>query len=73
MKWRSNPHPVMKWGDTRSSVIFALMPHNCADGNTRWLERVVKVERVCYSLFMGLEGLSWETDHYESVERELSK
>lgn len=40
MKWRTD-----KIGDLRVRRRFALLPHECSDGTTRWLEWVTVVSR----------------------------
>lgn len=40
MKW-STP----KNGDKRERIIFALLPRDCMDGHTRWLERILIFEK----------------------------
>lgn len=40
MKWRTKEH-----GDTRTRTFFALVPYNCDDGTTRWLERITVTEK----------------------------
>ncbi len=58
MKWTSSqPGEYQRIGTVRQREIFALIPHRCEDGKTRWLERVVVSETLNYHPF--LEGWSW--------------
>lgn len=68
MKWNTKPdEPHAIWGDKREIKIFAILPHKCEDGTTRWLESLIRHERVmkCYAFCM--EVSAWQTDHYESI------
>lgn len=61
----------MEWktprvGDRKTKVRFAWLPLDCADGKTRWLERVLKtyytcsVVRYCWIL-LKVEGIPLNT------------
>jgi len=40
MKWKTSDTTPPKLGDTYRRDIFSLLPRDCSDGYTRWLERV---------------------------------
>lgn len=73
MKWKTYvpppPPEEPAWGERRSKIIFALVPHACTDGKTRWLEKVHRFEEYSRSYFgiHGCFGLRWEVTRYEGV------
>lgn len=77
MMWQTPPLRVKppKYGDERVRTIFAILPHDCEDGFTRWLEFVQVVEKfsqvVCYDEWGPTPGDSWEPVRYYPLNTEV--
>lgn len=65
MEWTSSP--VYKENDTRNKIIFAIIPHRCADGKTRWLEKIMLHERFGVVYDGGDGRLGWIKDSYDGI------
>lgn len=59
MKWQT-PKAVAA-GTVRLRSVFAIRPHRCADGTTRWLERLQIKETRSFS---GVPGCRWRDKKY---------
>lgn len=58
MQWKTASE--FRKGDTRTRVIFALLPRDCTDGVTRWLTRVQIKEELCSGTdYEGYQTLRW--------------
>ena len=55
-------------------MIFALLPHDCEDGITRWLEYIQVVETykiiVCFDEWGPQPGEAWEGERYYPLNME---
>lgn len=71
MRWRTKIPVVPKLGDIRRRTVFAFFPHKCDDGFTRWLEWVVKVEKVeevyAGDVMCGYTCEAWRFSHWAPV------
>jgi len=61
MKWKSK-----KVGDERIRIIFALIPRDCTDGTTRWLEKVRVTE-----VLRAYKGFYWDEIKVQSLKKGL--
>lgn len=53
MIWKTKNLPTV--GDKRNRIIFAIVPRDCVDGHTRWLEKV-KIFEVARVISLTEEG-----------------
>jgi len=56
MKWKTKKRIEYQVGDIRERVKFAILPVYCEDGYTRWLKKVLVVEKLVEVLEIGPWG-----------------
>lgn len=74
MKWKTAETPKEpKLGDLKTKTIFAVLPHACTDGYTRWLENIeveyIYREQSGGDMMMPEYWNAWERNKYHALSK----